>query len=193
MNPQLWWYVARSSGLVAWALLSAAVVCGLLVSTHAKGGRPTKAWSLDLHRFLAGASVIFTGLHLAGLVADSTVHFGPTELLVPLASAWKPLPVALGVVSLYLLAAVEGSSLLRRRLSRRWWRRIHLSSFVLFWTATGHLLLAGTDAGNPLVRVAAASVVAGVVFLTLVRVLTTHPRPPIPAGRPGRPHPTGAT
>ena len=33
MNEQLWWYVARSGGIVAWALLAASVLWGLALST----------------------------------------------------------------------------------------------------------------------------------------------------------------
>jgi predicted ferric reductase len=172
MSPQVWWYLARATGFVAWALLSASVLSGLYVSTRLTKGRPTAAWLVDLHRFLAGSGVVLTGLHLAGLVADSYVHFGLADVLVPFASAWKPGAVALGVVALYLLLAVEVSSLLMRRLPRRWWKAIHLSSYGLFWTATFHLLLAGTDATNPIARWSVNLVVAAVVFLTLIRILS---------------------
>jgi hypothetical protein len=115
--------------------------------------------------------VVFTGFHLAGLVADSYVHFGVAEVLVPFASRWKPGPVALGVVSLYLLAAIEISSLLMRRLPRRIWKGIHLTSYALFWAATFHMVTAGTDASNPIARAVAVLAMVVVVFLTLVRLL----------------------
>jgi predicted ferric reductase len=180
MNPQTWWYMARATGYVAWGLLAASVIAGLLFSTRLTRGRPTRAWLLDLHRFLAGAAVAFTVWHVVGLVADSYVHFGPADVLVPLASSWKPGAVALGVVAMYLLAAVELSSLCMRHLPRRLWRGIHLTSYVLFWLASFHLLTAGTDAGNASSRVAAASVMGVVVVLTLVRSVTVrgaHRRP----------------
>jgi hypothetical protein len=182
MSPQAWWYVARASGYVAWGLLTASVVGGLLLTAKlTKGRRPRPAWLLDLHRFLAGASVVFTGFHLAGLVADSYVHFGVADLLVPFASGWKPGPVALGVVSLYLLATIEISSLLMRRLPRRIWKGIHLTSYVLFWAATFHMVTAGTDASNPIARAVTLIAMVVVVFLTLVRVLLDRS-----SGRSGR-------
>ena len=185
MSPQVWWYVARATGIVAWALLAASVVWGLLLSTRLAHGRPTPAWLLDLHRFLGGAAVVLTGLHLTGLVADTYVHFGLADLLVPYASGWKPGPVALGIVSLYLLAAVEATSLAMRRLPRRLWRAVHLTSYVLFWSATFHFILAGTDAGHPLARLGIDLTAAAVVFLTLVRILgpTRGPRRARPADR----------
>jgi predicted ferric reductase len=172
MNPQTWWYLARATGYVAWALVTTSVITGLLLSTRLTNGRPTPAWTLDLHRFLAGTAVAFTGLHIVGLVADNYLHFGPGDILVPFASSWRAGAVALGIIAMYLLAAVEISSLLMRRLPRHLWRGIHLSSYITFWLATFHLLTAGTDAGHPASRVATAVVIAAVVFLTLVRTLS---------------------
>ncbi len=172
MDPQLWWFLARATGFVAWGLLTASVIWGLLLSTRLTRGRPTPAWLTDLHRFLGGAAVIFTALHVGGLVADSYTHFGLGDVLVPLASAWKPGPVALGVIALYLLISVELTSLLMRRMPRRWWKAIHLSSFGLFWIATLHLVTAGTDASNLVAAVTVDVAAASVVFLTLVRTLS---------------------
>jgi predicted ferric reductase len=153
-------------------LLAAAVVWGLLLSTRLSKGGPSPAWLTDFHRYLGGSAVVFTALHLFGLVADSYVSFGVADILVPFASSWRPAPVALGVVSLYLLVAIEVSSLLMRRIPRRWWKAIHLSSFVLFWMATFHLATAGTDVHNPFLILAVDAVAALVVFLTLVRMLS---------------------
>jgi predicted ferric reductase len=172
VTTQLSWHVARATGVVAWALLTAAVVWGLLLSTRLARGRPTPVWLLDMHRFIGGAAVSFTLLHLGGLVADTYVHFGLADLLVPYASSWRPGAVALGVVSLYLLMAVELTSLLMRRIPRSVWRGVHLTSFVLFWSATFHFVVAGTDAGHPLARWGINLAAATVVFLSLVRILS---------------------
>jgi len=182
MNQHLWWYVARSTGIVAWALVAAAVIWGLLLTTRLVGGRTAPRWLLDLHRFLGALAVIFTGLHLAGLVADSYTHFGPSDLLVPLASAWKPGPVALGVVAMYLLAAVELTSLAMRRLPRRFWRWVHLTSFGSFWLASLHAVTAGTDATNPVLWLTYLVTAAVVLFLTIFRTLA-DPRSRRAAGR----------
>ena len=213
MNPQVWWFVARSSGIVAWALLTAAVIWGLLLSTPVSATRIAArrvrpAWLLDLHRHLAGLAVIFTAVHLIGLVADSYVTFGWAEILLPMASAWKPGAVAFGVVSMYLLIAIEATSLAIRRLPRGLWRWVHRSSFVLFATATYHGIAAGTDAGNTWFRAAAWASVVTVAALTIRLLVASRrraaaaaafgaelvvpaappgPRPVVPAAPPGRP------
>jgi len=174
VNEQLWWFVARASGIVALALVSLAVVWGLLSSTRLLGGKPTPKWLLDLHRFLGGLAVLFTGVHLATLVADSYVHFGVAEILLPFASEWQPGAVAWGVVALYLLVAVEVTSLVMRRLPRRAWRAVHTTSWALFWLAIAHGATAGTDAGNIAYVTLSLGSVALVLFLTVVRVLTSR-------------------
>jgi predicted ferric reductase len=172
MNEQLWWHVARASGLVAWGLCTLSVLWGLAASARLLGRRPAPNWLLDLHRFLGALATIFVGVHLLALVADSYASFGPAELLVPLASEWKPGPVAWGVVAFYLLVAVEVTSLARRRLSTRLWRAAHVASFPLWATATVHTLSAGTDASHPGVVLVSIASLAAVVFATLVRFLS---------------------
>ena len=170
-DPQFWWYLARASGLVAWALLATTVVWGLLLRSGLLGRWLPWAWTAAVHRFLGVLAVLFTGLHLTGLLLDDYVQMSLPDLLVPLASDWRPVPVALGVVAGYLLVSVLGTSLLAaRRLSRRWWKRVHLISYLLFWSATMHLITAGTDAGAGGARAVVAGTVSVVLLLTLVRV-----------------------
>lgn len=176
MNPQLAWHIARAAGLIAWALAAAAVTWGLALSTRVTGRRPPPAWLADLHRFLGGMTVTFTAIHIGALLADTWVQFDVADILVPFASQWRPAAVAWGVVAMYLLAAVEGTSLLRRRIPTRWWRTIHQSSFALFAAGTIHLLTAGTDATNPWVLATVGVAVTAVVYLTTVRVLTPRRR-----------------
>jgi predicted ferric reductase len=167
---QIWWYVARASGLVAWALLTATVVWGLLLSTKLFGRKPTPAWLLDLHRFVGGATVVFTLVHLVAILLDSFVHFDLVSILVPFASSWSPGAVAWGIVAFYLLAAVEITSLLRRRMPNRIWRRVHYASFPLFAMATIHGVTAGSDTRTTFAVMVLASVVLGVGLLTAARI-----------------------
>jgi predicted ferric reductase len=167
------WYVARAAGLVSWGLLAAATLWGLALSTKVLGKRPRANWLLDMHRWLGGTALAFTGVHVIALLADQYAHFGLNQILIPFASSWHPVAVAWGVVSLYLLLAVELTSLARSRLSKRVWRRVHAASFLLFVTATVHGLTAGTDARSLWARVVVVGV--GTVFggLTALRVTET--------------------
>jgi DMSO/TMAO reductase YedYZ heme-binding membrane subunit len=171
MTEHLWWYAARSGGFVAWGLLSASVIWGLMLSGKVRPGHVRPNWILDLHRFLGGLATIFTVIHVGTIIADTSTDFGPADVLVPFVSSWKPGAVAWGIVALYALVAVELSSLLKKRLPNRIWRRIHVMSLPLFVVATVHLLQAGTDAGNALVPWTVGAVTSLVAGLTGWRVL----------------------
>lgn len=181
----IWWYSTRAAGLVAWGLLSASVIAGLLLSSKLTGRWARPNWMTDLHRGLSALAVSFVGVHVVTVVADSYVHFGAADVLVPLASGWKPLAIAWGIVSMYLLVAVEASSLLRRRLTKKTWRAIHLASFPLFVSATAHGITAGTELGTTAGMIAAIAVTATVAGLTTFRVLDEMERSKpqaVPAG-----------
>ena len=171
MSSQIWWFLARASGIVGWLLLSASVIWGIL--TPAKlSDRQRPAWSLDLHRWLAGLTVGFVAIHIVALMADSYVEFSFVDVFVPFASEWKPIPVALGVLATWLLVIVQATSLAMKRLPRTVWRKIHLTSYVAFFLTSLHGTLAGTDATNLLYQGTSLAALAAVIFTTLYRIMT---------------------
>jgi hypothetical protein len=177
MNSQLWWFTARAGGLVSWGLAAASVLWGLALSGRAIKSLPRPNWLLDLHRYLGGLAVVFTAVHVASLIADSTTHFGPVEVLVPFTGTWHPAAVGAGVVAMYLLLAVELTSLLRRRLPKRIWRLTHFLSFPLMALGTIHLLTAGTDRNNVALRLLVIVVISAIAGLTAHRIVaSTRPR-----------------
>jgi hypothetical protein len=98
--------------------------------------------------------------------------------------------VAWGIVGLYLLLAVELTSLARTHLPRLLWRRVHYAGFALFVTTTAHALGAGTDSRSPAFLPAVVAACALVAVLTAARVAESLRRPPAagrsPAPRPAR-------
>ncbi len=171
MDDKLWWYVARAGGLTAWWLLCVAVLWGLLLSTRVLGNRTPPAWLLDLHRMLGGLAITFTAMHLLGLYLDTWSGFTLTQLFVPLQSDYRPTAVAWGIVALYLLAAIEVTSLLRRRIPDVLWRWVHRTAFCVFVLATLHVFTAGSDAANPWIQGTAVAVGCGFVFLSAYRLM----------------------
>jgi predicted ferric reductase len=171
MNEQIWWFVARSGGIVAWVLVTLSVCWGLFLSTKAvaKASQPAKL--MDLHRFLGGLAVTFTMIHVAGLLLDGYIGYGWSDILIPWASEWRPTAVAWGVIGFYLLMAVELTSLLMKRLPRAVWRQVHRASFGLYIFATVHGIQAGTDTLNVWYRMAMLASINIVAFLTIVLVL----------------------
>ena len=176
LSQKLWWFTARSSGLVAWAVCTASIVWGLALSTRLVRRRGAPAWLLDLHRFLGLLSIVFTAVHVAALYLHAhwefkSIPFGPGELFVPFASKYRPAAVAWGIAAFYLLIAIQISSWLMRYIKRKIWHTIHLTSFVMFVAATLHGFQAGTDRGNALIQWVALSGCGIVAFLLFFRML----------------------
>jgi DMSO/TMAO reductase YedYZ heme-binding membrane subunit len=189
MNEQVWWYLARSSGIVALVLLFAGVVWGVLLTTRVFKPHDRPAWLLDLHRWLGGMALVMTGLHLLGLFLDGYIDFGPGELFVPGVSPYRTFAVAIGILSLYVMIAVQVTSYMRRWLSKRVWHGIHLLSYGLVWGAAIHAGLAGTDVPNRLYQGLALALTVVAVVATGVRIRTPAradraPRPRMSRGGP---------
>ncbi len=176
INVHWTWWVARSGGIVAWALCTASIVWGLALSTRLIRRRGAPAWLLDLHRFLGSLSLVFTVVHIVGLYLDKYSNYRLAQVLVPLQTMRKGLPssaaVAWGVVGLYLIVAIQLTSWMMRKMPRKVWHAIHLSSFLLFVVATVHGFQAGHDRANTLVLWVAFTGTTLVAFLITFRTLS---------------------
>lgn len=166
MTEHVWWYVARSGGLVSWWLASLTVLWGLSLSTRLIRGRGVPAWLLGSHRHLGALTLVFTAVHVGGLVADDYVDFGIADVLLPFATTWRPGAVAWGIVTFHLLVAIEVTSLLMKRIRRSLWRAVHLASFAVFAMGSAHAFTAGTDRNN--VAVQWTGLIVGTLFVFLV-------------------------
>lgn len=171
MNEQVWWYLSRSSGIIALVLLVLSVAWGVLLATRALKPHDRPAWLLEVHKWLGGTALVMTGLHLLGLYLDGYIDYGATDLLVPFASDYRPLAVAIGVLSLYVLVAVVATSYMRQWLSKRAWQRIHLLSYGLVWSAAIHAGMAGTDTVNRAYQVLALVLTMVALSAIVVRIL----------------------
>jgi predicted ferric reductase len=172
MNEKTWWYLSRSSGIVALVLLVLSVVWGVLLATRALKPIDRPAWLLDLHKWLGGTALVMTGLHMLGLYLDGYINFGFTELLVPFASGYRPLAVAIGVLSFYVMVAIQATSYMRRWLSLRVWHGIHVMSYGLVWGASIHAGMAGTDRVNRAYQMLALLLTLAAVAASMVRVVS---------------------
>lgn len=187
MHGQLTWYVARAAGILTWGLLVASMIWGLLYATRVLGRRVASWWLLGVHRFLGALAVVFMVVHVVALLADSYVDFGIPDVLVPFIGPWHPIAVGWGVIAMYLLVAVELTSLAKASLPHRVWRTVHLAAYPVFALATVHALAAGTDTtaiiGDGL-AIAIGAIAVALAIVGLDRRSVADPRRPVPAPRP---------
>ena len=148
MKDPTFWFVARASGLTAYALLTSSVLMGLVVKSRPLR-RLRQAAVTDLHRFLALLGLGMVALHGIALLLDSTVHIPVLGLFVPGLVGYRTVATAVGVVTAELMLLVYVSFALRKRIGTRNWRRLHWATYAVFAGATVHGLAAGTDSGRP--------------------------------------------
>ena len=162
------WYASRSTGVVLLVLLTLVMLLGLLVTRQGRlPGLPRFAVT-GLHRNLSLLAVVFVVIHVVTAVYDGYVHIPLTASVIPLTSSYERLWLGLGAVSFDLMLAVIVTSLLRRHLSRKLWRGVHLLVYVSWPVAWVHSVWASKDLQHgPLLLLAIAcllAIVAGVIW-----------------------------
>jgi predicted ferric reductase len=144
------WDIARAGGFTAYILLTLAVVEGLALSTQIQSpNRWPRLINSELHNFLTLLSTIFLVVHVLAVWIDPFTHFGLNEILIPLASSYRPFWMALGIVGLYLGIAIGISTWLRPHIGYKWWRRLHVLTLGIFALATVHGIGTGSDTQTP--------------------------------------------
>lgn len=176
-DPHIWWYVTRSSAVLAWVLLTVSVMWGILLSTRVARRIDNPSWLQDLHRYVSGVAIIMVLIHMGSLMLDGYLHLSVTELFVPFASHYRALAVALGVLSVYLMVAIWLSSLIKDRIPRGVWKGIHYASYVVVLLVAFHAGWTGTDVTELWYRVVAGVLIGLTAISLIVRVTVGRPKP----------------
>lgn len=171
IHPQFMWWVSRATGMVGGLLLVGSLVWGVLLATRVLKPVDRPAWLLGLHRWMSALACIMIAIHMAALVADNYVYFGWRELFVPWGSEWKNTAVAFGVIAMWLLVLVQGTSMLMRWMPKKLWHAIHITSYAAVWLGFVHGALAGTDVTNPVYQYIVMLLILAAMGFALVRVL----------------------
>jgi methionine sulfoxide reductase heme-binding subunit len=139
------WYASRATGVVALLLLTAVMLLGLLVTRDKRlPGLPKFAVS-GLHRNVSLLATAFVAVHVLTAVVDGYVTIPLTAAVVPLTSPYERFWLGVGAVGFDLMLASVITSLLRRRLSRKAWRAIHLTAYVCWPVAWFHSVFSSKD------------------------------------------------
>ena len=139
------WYASRATGVVALLLLTGVMVLGMLVNRQGRLPGLPKFAVTGLHRNLSLLAAVFVAIHVLSSVADGYVNIPIISAVVPFSSPYERFWLGLGAVSLDLMVAVIVTSLLRRHLSRRAWRVVHLLSYLSWPVAWVHSFFASND------------------------------------------------
>jgi predicted ferric reductase len=139
------WYTTRATGIVALLLLTLVVTLGTLVANRIGGTFVGRFELNELHRSISVVAMLFLFIHILTTVVDSYVSTGLISAFVPMTSAYKTIPIAIGAVGFDLLLCVWISSLLKVRIKNESWRFIHWFSWLAYASAIIHAYMSGSD------------------------------------------------
>lgn len=171
MDVPLTWLLMRTTGTVALASLTIAVVVGLVGPLL---GPTSRLATVSIHRAAAATGTVLIIGHVVFALVDQFVTIDLPAVLVPGASPWERFGVGLGAVALDLLAVVVVTSLIRFRIPRLW-RGVHLVAVPMWLAAWWHAVSVGTDAPSASGRAAAVASFAAVAVALAARLTAARP------------------
>ena len=176
MFDQVLWFATRGAGAVSQLMLTASVVFGLVTVTRFAHPEWPRFFNYEMHRRISLLSIVFLAVHILAAVFDPFTKLGLAAAIVPLASTYRPIQVALGVIALYLFVALILTSVLRKHIGQRTWRLVHWTSYAMWPLAMAHGITAGTDgtAMWMLAIDAACAIAVGAALLWRVQAGTTN-------------------
>lgn len=171
MTMLITWEIVRASGFVAYTLVSLSVILGLMMSLRWQSARWwPRQFHYEFHQFLILLAGFFTVVHGVFAWLDPFMKFRWYELVIPGASHYRPLWMALGIIAAELGLLVVLSTWLRPHIGYPWWRRLHGLTFLVFLLATVHGLGTGSDTKTPWALLFYGVPVAAVSLLGLFRL-----------------------
>ncbi|MDB4898532.1 MAG: Ferric reductase domain protein transrane component, N-terminal domain [Gemmatimonadetes bacterium] len=136
--------LSNYAGLAALGLLTFNILLGVLVTTHYN---PVRRWphhrinTVKIHNFAGWAALAATLLHPAFLLFQSRVVFRVLDLFYPVDAPKQPWVNTAGAAAAYVLILVVITSYFRFQIGRRWWKRLHFTTYLLFPLFAVHSLL----------------------------------------------------
>jgi sulfoxide reductase heme-binding subunit YedZ len=186
-----WWLAARSAGIVAFLLITASVVLGLLLASKMTRRPGLKRDLVKIHQQVALTALVAIGAHGVFLLGDAWLKPGLTGITIPFTLEYRPIWTGLGILAGYLALLLGPTFYWRRRIGARRWRQIHRATVAVFLLAVLHSLGSGTDGASAWFRVMVLGSAAIVLTLVVVRYV---PRPRrAPAARAPAPSPPNAS
>jgi predicted ferric reductase len=164
---QIWWYVTRASGIIAYLLLWFSTILGLAVTSKYLDGMLDRIFTYDFHEFISLLAIAFTLVHVLVLMLDRYLPYSIVQILVPFISPYRPFWVGVGVISFYLVLLVTITFYLRNRIGSRAFRTIHYLSLLSYIGVTLHGYFSGTDTALPSMKILYDVTGLAVLFLTV--------------------------
>ncbi len=144
-DSKLSWHLVRSSGIVAYVLLTASTVWGLFISSQFVKDWSPGPVSLTMHSTISWMALLLGLAHGLLLMFDSYFTYTLGDIFVPFTGPYRPEAVGLGTLAFWLIILISLSFPLKKRLGHKNWKRLHYVSYIAFGLVSAHGLFAGTE------------------------------------------------
>jgi sulfoxide reductase heme-binding subunit YedZ len=138
-------YLCRSSGFVVLVLLTATMVLGLLTAGRLNSPRWSRLVVLSLHRNLSLISVALLFVHLLAPVIGGHLGLKLAYAFVPFVTAHIQVWTRAASSATDLILLITIVSLARVKAGYRFWRWVHMTSYVAWSLAVVHATGIGSD------------------------------------------------
>lgn len=171
MGDLEFWFIARITGLTAFAVLSLSVLSGEALRTSVLDFLAKNRALRKLHDFTTPLWLPLVFAHIIALLLDRTAQIHPINVVVPFLTSYGEIPIGLGTIAFDIVMVVTITSWLRSRMNNTVWTWIHRTSYLAFVAIFFHAALSGTDFDAPLVSALAWSTAAGLAILGISRIV----------------------
>lgn len=170
MSTEIFWYISRTAGLVAYVLLFFNMFLGLGMKLRFLDKICAKWLAFDLHQFTALVGIALICLHIFSLLGDTYLHFTLPQLLVPGSSSYRAAWTAWGIIGFYAAIIITVSFYVRKFIGQSTWRKIHFISLGFFYVILIHAIKTGTDISLLWVKIMYLVTGLIITFLVLQRL-----------------------
>jgi len=180
-DTKLVWHLVRSSGIVAYLLLTASVIWGLVIS-----GKFVKEWapgvvSMTVHSTISWLAVIISLIHAVLLLFDDYFTYTLGDIFIPFTGEYRPVFVGLGTLAFWTILLVSLSFPFKKRMGHKNWKWLHYGSYIAFLMVSAHGIFAGTDGERLGFQILVGFSVLVVVILLGIRMGKSQATAPVPA------------
>jgi sulfoxide reductase heme-binding subunit YedZ len=170
------WYVLRGTGTVLMALLTLSTAMGVMSTARAGNATWPRFATQALHRNVSLLTMAMLAAHVVVAIIDEAADVSWHEAFIPRIGTWtgywdhKGFWLSLGIFANDVMIAIVITSLLRHRMSHRFWRSLHIAAYGSWAFGLLHGVGIGTDTTTTWemsITVASVGVVAAVAVIRL--------------------------
>jgi methionine sulfoxide reductase heme-binding subunit len=165
------WFVARATGLSAFAAIAISVVSGEALRTSVLDFLASNRAIRRLHDFTTWLWIPLVIAHVVTLVLDKTARIALRDVIVPFQVDYGWWQIGLGTLAFDILIVVTITSWLRKQMDNTLWQWIHRTSYLAFAAIFFHAFFSGTDFNTPLVSAIAWSLALALAIVGVARLL----------------------